>query len=203
MDGKRLVDLAVAVPGLLLALPVLAVAAGLVWLVDGRPVLFCQARDGKDGRRFTLLKLRTMHRNAEELLSEVLAGDTAMMEEWSRFYRLEGDPRLLPRVGPLLRRTSVDELPQLWNVIRGDMSLVGPRPLAVDIVEILDPAFLAKRRRLKPGLTGLWQVQGRSDNDIAELERLDDVYLRHRSLRMDVSILARTPLVVLRGTGAY
>jgi lipopolysaccharide/colanic/teichoic acid biosynthesis glycosyltransferase len=196
-------DLVGATLLLAMALPLLIVAMVAILTVDGRPVLFAQPREGLGGRPFTLLKLRTMRRDAAAALQELLAHDPAARAEYERYFRLTVDPRLLPRVGRWLRRYSVDELPQLANVLRGEMSLVGPRPLAPDFIARLDPDFLERRRRLRPGITGLWQVSGRSDLDFAGLQALDERYIAEASLRLDLMILARTPWAVLRGVGAY
>ena len=200
---RRTIDIVGAAVLLVIAAPVLAVAAVAIYLVDPGPVVFRQSRDGRGGRPFRLLKLRTMVQDADRRLADLLAADPAARAEYERYFRLERDPRLLPRVGRFLRRFSVDEIPQLWNVLRGDMSLVGPRPLAEDFVAVLDPAFLDARRDIRPGLTGLWQVSGRGDLDTEGLEALDREYLAHRSVRLDLEILARTPAAVLRREGAY
>lgn len=200
---RRTLDVLVSALLLLLALPVLAAAAAAVFVVDPGPVLFRQTREGRGGRPFRLLKLRTMVRDADRRLADLLAADPAARSEYERYFRLERDPRLLPGVGAFLRRYSVDEIPQLWNVLRGDMSLVGPRPLAADFVAALDPSFLDRRRRVRPGLTGLWQVSGRSDLDKDGLAAIDGEYLARRSVRLDLEILVRTPAAVLRREGAY
>ena len=124
-------------------------------------------------------------------------------DEWFRFYRLERDPRIASGAARWVRKLSIDELPQLFNVLRGDMSLVGPRPLPREILDTFDPEFVALRRTVRPGLTGLWQVAGRSDLDMTGLEELDRRYLAEPSLGKDLRILVRTPVAVLAGTGAY
>jgi lipopolysaccharide/colanic/teichoic acid biosynthesis glycosyltransferase len=200
---KRLFDVVTGTLLLTAMLPVLIVAVVAILVVDGRPVLFRQDREGLGGRPFTLWKLRTMRRDAAAALEELLARDPAARAEYESYFRLATDPRLLPRIGRILRKYSVDELPQLWNVVRGDMSLVGPRPLAPDFIARLDPAFLERRRRVRPGITGLWQVSGRSDLDFSGLQALDERYLAQASWRLDLEILRSTPGVVMRGDGAY
>ncbi len=180
---NRVADVAVAGLGLLLASPVLALAALAVKLEDGGPILYRQRRVGKDGVEFDLLKLRTMVPGAES--------------QGAGWAVDEGDPRIT-RVGRVLRRLSVDELPQLWNVLRGDMSIIGPRPTLAYQVERYTPR---QRRRLevKPGLTGWAQVHGRARLSWPERIELDLWYVEHRSPWVDVQILARTPLVLFRG----
>jgi lipopolysaccharide/colanic/teichoic acid biosynthesis glycosyltransferase len=203
LDGKRALDLVGASVLAVLTLPIVLLAAIAVLLADGRPAFFAQARDGRDGSPFTLWKIRTMRRDAEAQLATVLAEDAARAREFERLLCLRDDPRILPGLGRLLRRSSIDELPQLLNVLRGDMSLVGPRPVPVRLVDQLSDEHLQLRRRVRPGLTGLWQVRGRSTRDMAEWAELDSRYVAHQSLRTDIAILARTPFTLLRRTGAY
>jgi len=181
---NRALDAVIAGAGLVLTSPILAAAALAIKLEDGGPILYGQARVGKDGEDFDLLKLRTMVVGAER----IGAG-----------YAVDrGDPRIT-RTGRFLRRTSIDELPQLWNVLRGDMSVIGPRPTLRYQVEQYDPR---QRRRLevKPGLTGWAQVNGRAALPWPERIELDVWYVEHRSPRVDLAILLRTPLALFRGT---
>jgi lipopolysaccharide/colanic/teichoic acid biosynthesis glycosyltransferase len=181
---NRVLDVAIAGTGLALASPVLAVAALAVKLGDGGPVLFKQTRVGKDGRDFELLKLRTMVVGAES--------------QGAGYAVDRGDSRIT-RVGRFLRRTSIDELPQLWNVVRGDMSLIGPRPTLRYQVERYDER---QRRRLDvlPGITGWAQIHGRAALSWEERIEYDVWYVEHRSPLTDVLILLRTPLALLGGT---
>ena len=184
MIAKRALDVAGASVGLLVSAPFLAAAAAAVKLEDRGTVLYRQRRVGKDGREFDLLKLRTMVVGAERL--------------GAGFAVDEGDPRIT-RAGRVLRRLSVDELPQLWNVVRGDMSLVGPRPtLAYQVERYTD----RQRRRLevKPGITGWAQIQGRASLPWSERIELDVWYVEHRSFWLDLRILARTPFALFTGT---
>lgn len=168
---------------------------------DGAPVIYRHWRIGRDGRPFQCLKFRTMIPEADGVLRELLSRDAGLKREWVRHHKLRCDPRVTA-LGRLLRRTSLDELPQLWNVIRGEMSLVGPRPVVRQ--ELLRygrniQAYLSAR----PGITGLWQVQGRNDTDYRRRVVLDTYYVKRRSLLLDLYILLKTTRVVLGGRGAY
>lgn len=185
---------------LLLLSPVMLCLAVLIARRDGAPVLFGHYRVGKDGRLFRCLKFRSMYLNSQEMLSEILASDPEARAEWERDQKLTNDPRITP-VGHFLRKTSLDELPQLLNVLRGEMSLVGPRPITV--------AELTRYGRVRwhylsvrPGMTGLWQVSGRNNTTYAERVALDERYIDTQSLLGDVAILFRTVKVVLFREGA-
>ncbi len=194
---KSVLDRVVGAGVLLAALPVLAVVALAVRLDSPGPVLFRQTRVGVDGRRFTMLKIRTMRVDADQ----VLAGLSELNEGAGVLFKMREDPRVT-RVGRVLRRLSIDELPQLWNVVRGDMSLVGPRPPLEREVEAYEDE-VQRRLHVKPGLTGLWQVSGRSNLDWDASVRLDLRYVDNWSVAMDLMILWRTGRAVLRGVGAY
>jgi exopolysaccharide biosynthesis polyprenyl glycosylphosphotransferase len=201
--GARLVkdvfDRIGALALLIIVMPLVAAIAMLVRLApDGRgPIIFRQERVGKNGRPFILYKFRTMHVDAEERLAEL----RELNETDGELFKMRADPRITS-VGRWLRRFSLDELPQLVNVIKGDMSLVGPRPpLAGEVARY--PADMRRRLVVKPGLTGLWQVSGRSDLSWDESIRLDLTYVENWSLAMDLAILARTASAVVRSSGAY
>jgi exopolysaccharide production protein ExoY len=195
---KRCLDVCLVLVALLLAAPLLVLVALLVKLDDGGPVLYRREVLGRYDAPFFILKFRTMVANADQ----ILAADPLLQEEYRRQnFKLRRDPRVT-RVGRLLRRTSLDELPQLWNILRGHMSLVGPRSIHVTERELYGD-FYAVRRCLRPGLTGLWQVSGRSDTTYDERIRLDQEYMLRCSLRRDFSILLRTVAVVMSGKGAY
>ncbi|HEY0835744.1 MAG TPA: sugar transferase [Azospirillum sp.] len=200
---KRLLDLALATTGLVFALPVIALFALLVKIVSPGPAFFIQAREGCGGRSFRMWKLRTMVPDADQHLDVLLSTSAEANREWSQHMKLRTDPRVIPAIGRLMRRFSIDELPQLWNVIRGDMSVVGPRPLPDYHLAALDPTVYALRRRVRPGITGLWQVSGRSSRPLDEQQRLDAYYVRNWSLWLDLHILARTVVEVLKGKGAW
>lgn len=195
--AKRLLDLLLAVLGLAATLP-LWLAIVLAIRIDSRgPAIFVQERVGQNGRRFRFYKFRSMYVDAEERLAEVMGGN----ETDGPVFKMRNDPRIT-RVGALLRRTSLDELPQLINVLNGDMSLVGPRPPLPREVEQYRPGDLV-RLEVKPGLTCLWQVSGRSNVSFDQWMEFDRLYVRHMSLWLDLRILVRTVGAVLSMRGAY
>lgn len=200
---KRASDVVLGLVLALLATPVTLLAAALVRMASSGPVLFWHDRVGRGGRRMSLPKIRTMVVDADARLEELLAHDLELRREWDRGFKLRSDPRIVPVVGRLVRRWSLDELPQLWLVVLGRMSLVGPRPLPEYHAERLTPAGRRLRESVRPGLTGLWQVSARSEADLAELEAFDTYYIRNWSLWLDLYILAKTLYVVVNGRGAY
>jgi Undecaprenyl-phosphate galactose phosphotransferase WbaP len=199
---KRALDLAATVAGGLLALPLLLLLALLVWLESpGAPVFYADRRMGRDGKLFSCVKFRTMVSDAEALLWRLLEEDPGLREEYLKYHKLRCDPRVT-RVGRFLRKTSLDELPQLWNVLRGEMSLVGPRPYLPRESEEVG-ASQGEILRVPPGITGPWQVAGRSHTSFGERVRMDAYYVRDWSVWLDVVLLARTAKTVLFGRGAY
>jgi Undecaprenyl-phosphate galactose phosphotransferase WbaP len=201
--AKRALDLAIGLILLILATPVIAVAIALVKLLDGGPAFFTQRRSGLDGQPFDVPKIRTMRVNAEGQLEEHLSSDPALREEWEATYKLKEDPRLIPLVGRFFRRFSVDELPQLWTVVQGRMSLVGPRPFPDYHLTQFPAAFLELRRRVRPGITGLWQITVRSEGGIEKQQAYDTYYIRNWSVWLDIYVLSRTIAAVASGRGAY
>jgi exopolysaccharide biosynthesis polyprenyl glycosylphosphotransferase len=197
MAAKGVFDRTLATALLLLASPAMLAIALAVRLSSSGPVLYRQTRVGVNGRPFTMFKFRSMIAGADQLLADL----TALNEGNEVLFKLKRDPRVT-RVGSFLRRYSLDELPQLINVVRGDMSLVGPRPPLPSEVDTYD-AIAVRRLRLRPGLTGLWQVSGRSDLSWEESLRLDLRYVDNWSMALDLSILIRTWRAVLSGDGAY
>ncbi len=201
--AKRALDIAGALVLGVLAIPLLAAAAVWIKMSSGGSAFYFQEREGERGRGLRVPKLRTMHADAGALLMRVLSSSPEIRAEWSRYFKLKNDPRILPGVGNFLRRTSLDELPQLWSVLKGEMSLVGPRPFPAYHLDGFGPRFRALRNRVKPGLTGLWQVSDRADGDLEVQEALDTYYIRNWSLWLDLYILARTVRAVVFPKGAY
>lgn len=196
------IDVTLAFLLLMLLSPVMIGLAVAISLGSGgTSPLFGHRRYGKDGRTFLCYKFKSMAPDADARLARLLAHDPAARAEWHRDHKLRRDPRVTP-IGRFIRKTSLDELPQLINVVRGEMSLVGPRPLPGEESDRIDGAALA-RLDVKPGITGLWQVCGRSDLTYADLQHLDSVYVRSWSLMWDVRIIAKTPHVVFARKGAY
>jgi Undecaprenyl-phosphate galactose phosphotransferase WbaP len=200
---KRGLDLAIAGLLGLLALPVLGAAALWIRITSRSAALYFQEREGEAGRKIRVWKLRTMYPDADAMLARHLHSCPEARQEWTRYFKLKQDPRILPGIGRLLRRTSLDELPQLWNVLKGEMSLVGPRPFPDYHLESFAPEFRALRSKVPPGLTGMWQVSARSNGDIRVQEALDTYYIRNWSPWLDLHILARTVGAVLLSDGAY
>ncbi len=197
---KRLMDVLLAGLGVVILSPLLLVLAVLVRVTSPGPVLFGHKRLGEGGRPIRVFKFRSMVVDAEARLRELLDADPALRAEYEATYKLREDPRVTP-LGRWLRRTSMDELPQLFNVLRGDLALVGPCPIVADEISKYGSASAAILR-VRPGVTGLWQVSGRSDLDYAERVRLDMDYITHWSLWLDLRILAVTLPAVLRRKGA-
>ena len=200
---KRFLDQALALPLFLLSLPVIAVAAAWIRLSSRGPAFYRQVREGFCGRRIAVWKLRTMYLDGDRILEQWFESHPDDADHWHRHFKLRKDPRVLPGIGRLLRRTSLDELPQLWSVLRGQMSLVGPRPLPDYHIQNFSPEFRSLRTRVLPGLSGLWQVSARSDGDLKVQQALDTYYIQNWSPWLDVYILARTVVAVLMARGAY
>jgi lipopolysaccharide/colanic/teichoic acid biosynthesis glycosyltransferase len=193
---KRYLDLALTLAAMPLALPLICIAALMIAL-DGHNPFYSQQRVGRNGKAFRMWKLRTMVHNADDLLEAHLAENEAARTEWNATQKLKNDPRITI-VGRVLRKTSLDELPQLFNVLNGTMSLVGPRPM---MVSQRNSYFGEAYFRLRPGITGPWQVSDRNECNFVDRVQFDDIYDRGLSLQADLLILVRTVLVVLRGTG--
>jgi Undecaprenyl-phosphate galactose phosphotransferase WbaP len=199
---KRLMDVVFAIPLAVLAWPIIAILGLAIKIVDPGPAFYTQERIGRNGKSLQTLKLRTMYADAEQRLNEHLGKNPQARVEWERYFKLSEDPRVLPTIGHFMRRTSLDELPQLWNVIRGDMALVGPRPFPAYHLERFDREFRATRASVFPGITGMWQVSSRSDGDL-EVQRAQDLfYIRNWSIWLDIYILLQTVVVVVSGRGA-
>jgi lipopolysaccharide/colanic/teichoic acid biosynthesis glycosyltransferase len=203
---KRGFDIAVAIVALFVAMPLMIILGLVIVGIDGFPLFFAQERIGRDLRPFRMIKFRTMRRNAEATLRAWKEADDPRWHEYlENNFKIADDPRLLP-FGRLLRRYSLDELPQLWNVLRGQMSMVGPRPLPLiqhdEMARTSESRAFVRRAGVRPGITGLWQVSGRSSTTFEELLNYDLDYVENVCLWNDAVILARTVRVVLSGSAA-
>ena len=198
---KRLLDLTLTIPALIALSPLLAFIAVRIRLGSPGPALFKQERVGRDGQRFIMLKFRSMASNADQIKSELAEQNMHARAEGATMFKIPEDPRTT-KFGRWLRRYSLDELPQLWNVVKGEMSLVGPRPLIMTEADQVTGRY-RRRLQLTPGLTGLWQVLGRSDIPFEDMVRLDYLYVTSWSLAGDFKLLLRTIATVVRGRGAY
>jgi Undecaprenyl-phosphate galactose phosphotransferase WbaP len=199
--AKRAIDIACSAVLTSFLLPLILVISLLVVVESGFPVFYSQKRLGHEGRTFHIWKFRTMAQNSTEVLERCLASRSDLRKEWAEDQKLRNDPRI-SRLGRVLRITSLDELPQLWNVIKGEMSLVGPRPIVEAEVAKYKEAY-SLVAKAPPGLTGLWQVSGRNHTTYAERIAYDTYYVRNWSVWMDIYLLAKTVGVVLSGDGAY
>lgn len=197
---KRGIDLAAGVVLLLLLAPLMLLIAALIRAGDGGPAIFKQARIGRSGKSFRCWKFRTMATNADDALQQLLASDPVAAQEWAESQKLTHDPRITP-VGAFLRRSSLDELPQLFNIIAGEMSFVGPRPIVAAERERYGEAF-THCFSVPPGLTGLWQISGRSDCSYATRVSLDSQYASEWHLLLDAKILVKTVPAVLMQRGS-
>lgn len=197
----RALDLLIAVTALLFFAPLMVIMALVVWGQDGGPAIFAQRRVGFQGRYFRCYKFRTMVVDAERRLEALLRDDPAARREWAADQKLRKDVRITP-LGAFLRKSSLDELPQLFNVLRGDMSVVGPRPITESEISRYDRWF-RHYRAVPPGMTGMWQVCGRNEVDYRRRVALDVLYVRNRSLACNLNILVRTIPAVLLRSGAH
>lgn len=197
----RALDIILSLAIMLFLAPLLIVVAAIIFFTDPGPVIFGHQRVGRNGTKFKCLKFRSMVMDADARLAELLASDPAARQEWARDHKLRNDPRITP-FGRFLRKSSIDELPQLINVLLGDMSLVGPRPIvAAEIVRY--GRYFDHYCRVRPGLTGLWQISGRNDISYRRRVAADVAYSRSRTWRFDVQILMMTVPCVLLAKGSY
>ncbi|WP_073051945.1 sugar transferase [Kaistia soli] len=201
--ARRALDLAIALPAALLVAPIIAIAGAAIYAADPGAIFYWQKREGLGGKPVRVLKLRTMYQDAESRLEMLFDAEPDLRAEWLAHFKLREDPRILPIVGHILRSTSCDELPQLLNVIAGQMSLVGPRPFPEYHLLAMNAEFRHKRRSVVPGLTGLWQISERSNADIELQRQLDEFYIDNRSIWLDLHIIISTIPAVLRRGGAY
>jgi exopolysaccharide production protein ExoY len=195
----RLLDVVISFSLLIFFLPLMLIVAAI--LSPSGKILFAQRRIGRDGQEFHCLKFRTMVVDAEARLANLLKNDPVARAEWAHNQKLKNDPRITP-VGRFLRRTSLDELPQLLNILGGSMSIVGPRPIVQSEIERYGRHF-PKYCAVKPGLTGLWQISGRSDTNYGKRVALDILYVKRRSVLFYMVIVLKTPLMVVGAKGSY
>ena len=198
---KRFIDIVLSALGLVFLSPFLGLMALLIALDSHGGVFYRQPRLGKMGKTFDVLKFRTMYQNADKILDRELRINPRLKEEWDCYQKLKIDPRVT-RIGGWLRRFSLDELPQLWNVLKGEMSLVGPRPMLIHQRRLYGEAY-EEYVRVLPGITGLWQVSGRNDTTFARRAELDREYIRCWSIGLDIYILFKTIEIILWRQGAY
>ena len=199
---KRLFDIICGLLGCVLIL-LIAIVVKIAYVCDKdfSSIFYSQIRIGKNGKKFKLYKFRSMVPNADEILSKTLEMDKVAAEQWRKYQKLENDPRIT-KMGNKLRKTSLDEIPQMFNVLKGDMSLVGTRPPTVDEFEQYE-GYHKRRLSMTPGLTGVWQVSGRSDiTDFEEIVSMDVEYIKNWSLKRDIEIILKTVQVVLHSDGA-
>lgn len=190
----------------LLAIPALIVVIPLGLLIkthSSGPILFRTMREGKQGKCFLMYKMRTMVDNAEDILGKTLDNNESMKEEWQHYGRIASDPRIAGPFARFARRSSIDELPQFLNVVLGEMNLIGPRPLPAQIASQLAIKNRTERQTLLPGMTGLWQVSGRSELTIQDMGCLDSIYVKKRSVQLDLKIFLFTIVVIISKRGAY
>ncbi|CAN5136266.1 hypothetical protein BH09PSE2_BH09PSE2_12530 [soil metagenome] len=200
-DAGRAVDIFLASLVLLFTAPLLLTIVALMWVQGDGPIVFGHRRIGRGGRHFQCLKFRSMFPDADLRLRELLADDAGARAEWAADHKLRSDPRITP-LGGFLRKTSLDELPQLFNVLKGDMSLVGPRPI-VDAERVRYGRRMAAYQSVRPGITGLWQVSGRNNTSYRRRVALDVTYARRKSVALDCRIMIATIPAVLFSRGSY
>ena len=197
---KKVIDYALCIPLFIFSLPIMCIVALAVKIVSPGPTLFIQERIGLNGQPIKVIKFRTMYTDTDERLKTYLQENPEREAEWLQFFKLDNDPRVIPWIGTFLRKSSLDELPNLWNVLRGDLSLVGPRPFPHYHLAEFDHEFQQLRQTVWPGITGLWQVK-RGDTDVQIF--LDTYYIRNWSIWMELKILIHTIPVVLFAKKAH
>ena len=199
---KRLFDVVFSLLILLLGLPIFLLCAAAVKFSSAGPVFYSHPRVGKGGKCFSCLKFRTMHFDADVRLQALLASNPMLMQEWKTYYKLKADPRVT-LLGKWLRKTSLDEIPQFINVFKGDMSLVGPRPLTQNEVTHYLKDKAPKILSLRPGLTSVWIVRGRNEFTLQERIKLEEFYVDHQSFWLDLRLIAQTAIRMVFPKGAY
>ena len=198
---KRFIDIELSALGLIFLLPFFGLMAPLIALDSRGSIFYHQPRLGRNGEAFDVIKFRTMYQNADQVLEEKLRLNPGLRNEWDYYQKLKKDP-CVTRVGRLLRRFSLDELPQLWNVLKGEMSLVGPRPITTNQRELYGKSY-EEYVRVSPGMTGLWQVSGRNYTTFARRAELDREYIQRWSIGLDIYILFKTIEIIFWQQGAF
>jgi len=199
---KRFFDICFSLVALVLLAPFMGVLALAIRIGSPGPVLYRQKRVGRDGEFFECLKFRTMYEDAAEQLEELLGNSERLKKQWQENFKLVDDPRVTP-IGAWMRRYSLDELPQFWNVLKGELSVVGPRPVTVQEIELCYGPLAKELLTIRPGLTGPWQVSGRNLLPYPERVRLDIEYVREQTLLWDLQLICLTLPAMVSGDGAY
>ena len=202
---KRTFDLLFSLMAMLLGLPLFILIAFLVKLSSSGPIFYCSLRIGRGGRLFKFWKFRSMHSDADQRLEVILNSDPSLKREWQKYFKLKKDPRLT-RIGNFLRKTSLDEFPQFWNVLIGDLSIVGPRPYLpreADVIRKILNDEMEKMFSVRPGLTGIWQTSGRSALTFEKRVKLDLSYINQRSFLFDLRLIAKTIPLLFFSKGAF
>ncbi len=199
---KRAFDVCFSLGALAVFLPLMILLTFVVKCTSKGKVIYGHQRIGRGGKRFKCYKFRTMYADAEQKLKDLLAQNPNLREEWDRTHKLKNDPRVTP-IGSFLRKTSLDELPQFWNVLKGDLSVVGPRPVAEVEVAKFFGAKAAKILSIRPGVTGPWQVQGRSDIDYKQRIKMAEEYVDTHSMILDLKLIVKTIPAMISSKGAY
>ncbi len=199
---KRIFDIVFSLSILVLFLPVFAIIALIVAVTSKGPVVYAHSRIGRGGKKFGCYKFRSMYFDADKRLHELLKNNPELKNEWEKNFKLKNDPRITP-IGSFLRKTSLDEFPQFWNVLKGDLSVVGPRPVIQDEIVKYYGDKAAFVLSIRPGLTGLWQVSGRSNTSYDVRVSLDEEYINKQSLALDIKLVLKTIPAMLTSRGAY
>ncbi len=202
IPAKRIFDIFFSLLALSFCIPVFIIVALAIRLNSKGKILFAQERIGRGGYSFKCLKFRTMYPDAEKRLHEILYNDPKLLSEWELKRKLKEDPRITP-IGKFLRRTSLDELPQFWNVLKGDLSVVGPRPVVHEEIVKHFGLKAGKILSIRPGITGMWQVSGRSDLSYTHRIKLDEKYVDNRTLALDIKLIFKTIPKMINTKGAY
>ena len=199
---RRLIDIIISLFVLIILFPFFVLIAVLIVILDGTPIFYIQKRVGKNGKLIKIIKFRTMKQNSEKILENSLKENPSLAKEWKKYRKLKKDPRVT-KIGKFLRRYSLDELPQFINVLKGDMTLIGPRPY---IVEELKEANISEKElkkllSVKPGITGLWQVEKRNNSSLRGRVKIDLLYIKRKNFLLDLKILLKTLVVIVKGKG--